>query len=326
MRSKRREACKPWYGSGMRAQPQPGEFNGEPVRRPARPAVLPVGLYRYKPVSPVYRDADGYLLRDGMGQTVRHQSQTSLWYHALTQRLPDATVCADQFLHYRKGDRKAVLGPDLFVALGVPPWKDRPSYKLWQYPVPDLAIEMLSESTAGNDVGWKRGTYAHLGVREYWLFDPLGFKLSTPLAGHWLRAGRYRAIRADAAGRLRSRVLGLDLHVQGGELRFRDPATGEDLDTYDEAVDGKAAQRNRADAQQHRAEAAERGRAAERTRAEAAERERAVEKSRADAQQHRAEAAERGRAAEEDRADGERRRADAAEREVARLRSELEGS
>ena len=242
----------------MRAQPQPREFNGEPVRRPARPAVPPVDLYRYRPVPPVYRDADGYLLRDGMGQTVRHQRQTSLWYHALQRRLPAATVCADLFLHYRKGDRKAVLGPDLFVALGVPPWEDRPTYKLWEDPVPELAIEMLSESTAENDVGWKRDTYAHLGVREYWLFDPLGFKLSTPLAGHRLWGGRYRAIRADAAGQLRSRVLGLDLHVHGGELRFRDPATGEDLRTYEESEDGRVMERNRADAEKDRADAAER--------------------------------------------------------------------
>ena len=255
----------------MRAQPQPEEFN-EPVHRPARPARPPVELYRYQPVPPVYRDDDGYLVEDGMGQSVRHQAQTSLWYHALKRRLPAATVCADVFLHYRKGDRKAVMGPDLLVALEVPPWEDRPSYKLWQYPVPDLVIEMLSKSTAADDVGWKRETYAHLRVREHWLFDPLGFKLSTPLAGHRLRAGRYRAIRADANGRLGSRVLGLDLHVQGGELRFRDPATGEDLRTYEESEDERAA--------------------AERARA-VAERERAAERDRAEAAERRAEAAER---------------------------------
>ena len=258
----------------MRAQPQPEEFNGEPVRRPARPAIRHAAdLYRYQPVPPLYHDADGYLVRDGMGQTVRHQDQTSLWYHALKRRLPAATVCADVFLHYRKGDRKAVLGPDLLVALGVPPWADRPTYKLWEDPVPELVIEMLSESTAENDVGWKRETYAHLGVCEYWLFDPLGFKLAKPLAGHRLRAGRYQAIRADVAGRLRSRVLGLDLHVRDGELRFRDPATGEDLRTYEESEDERAMERNRADAAE-RGRAAEKGRAdAEKSRADAAERE-----------------------------------------------------
>ena len=53
-------------------------------------------------------------------------------------------------------------------------------------------------------------------------------------------------------------MLGLDLHVQSGELRFRDPATGEDLRTYEESEDQRAV--------------AEKERAAERDRAEAAER------------------------------------------------------
>ena len=119
---------------------------------------------------------------------------------------------------------------------------------------------------------------------------------------------------ADAAGRLRSEVLGLDLHlhVRAGELRFRDPATGEDLRYADESEDGRVAEKNRADA---------------------AERERAAERDRADAERGRADAAERGRAAEKnradaesDRADAEKRRADAAERELARLRLGLDGS
>ena len=120
---------------------------------------------------------------------------------------------------------------------------------------------------------------------------------ATPLVGFRLCAGRYRPIAADADGRLWSQVLGLDLHVRAGELRFRDPATGEDLRTFDES--------------ERRGAAAERGRAAEKNRADAAERDRAAEKNRADA-------AERGRVAEKNRAD-------AAERELARLRLRLEG-
>ena len=154
-------------------------------------------------------------------------------------------------------------------------------------------------------MGSKRFTYAHLGVREYWLFDPMGLQLSKPLVGYRLRAGRYQPIAADADGRLRSRVLGLDLHVRAGELRFRDPATGEDLETFDESVRARsAAERERA-AEKHRADRAEDER-------DAAERGRVAEKNRADA-------AERGRVAEKNRAD-------AAERELARLRSRLEGS
>ena len=242
----------------MKAQPRSqinGEPGGRPTRRPARPARTadPAGdgLYRYVPVPPVYRDEDGYLVEDSMGQRDDHLRQTSLWYHALRRRLPTATVCSDLPLHYRRGDRGAVVVPDLFAALRAPPPKNRLSYKLWQYPTPDLVVEMLSDSTSKADICPKRNTYAHIGVREYWLFDPEGFQLPAPLAGHRLCAGRYRPIVADAAGRMRSEVLGLDLHVREGELRFRDPATGEDLRTYDEAED-------RADAEKDRADAAER--------------------------------------------------------------------
>ena len=300
MQSERREA-QPWYGSSMSAQPQHEEINGEPVRRRPRSAasaVLPDRLYRYQPMPPAYHDADGYLIEDGMGQNNRRLSQTSLWYHALTERLPAATVCSDLFLHYRKGDKKAVLAPDLFVAIEVPPMEDRTSYKLWEHPVPDLVIEMLSGSTADKDACSKRDTYRHLGVREYWLFDPAGHELSTPLAGYRLRAKRYRPIEADAAGRLRSKVLDLHLHVHAGELRFRDPAAGEDLRTYSEATRERAAERERADRAEFGKAAAER----------------------------RASRAEVGKAAAERRADAEKTRADAAERELARLRSRLEDS
>ena len=285
----------------MRAQPQHEEINGEPVRRrprPAAPAALPQSLYRYQPMPPAYHDADGYLIEDGMGQNSEHLRQTTLWYHALTERLPTVTVCSDLFLQYRQGDPKAVLVPDLFVTLGLPPIRGWTTYKLWEHPVPDLVIEMLSGSTADNDVCSKRDTYAHLGVKEYWLFDPAGHELSTALEGYRLCAKRYQPIDPDAAGRLRSEVLGLHLHVQAGELRFRDPATGEDLRTYSEASRERAAEKNRADAEQNRADA---------------------EKNRADAAEDRADATERGRVAE-------KTRADAAERELARLRLRLEDS
>ena len=163
MRNKQ-EARQPWYGAGMRAQPQPKELNGEPVRRPARRArVPPDGLYRYVPVPPAYYDADGYLVEDGMTQNIEHQRQTARWREALELRLPAAMVCSDLAIHYREGDRKASVVPDLFVAWTPPPVENLTSYKLWEHPLPELVIEMLSGGgSAKKDVGSKRDTYEHL--------------------------------------------------------------------------------------------------------------------------------------------------------------------
>jgi Uma2 family endonuclease len=41
-----------------------------------------------------------------------------------------------------------------------------------KFPAPDLAVEVLSSSTAGNDRGIKFRDYAAHGVTEYWLVDP----------------------------------------------------------------------------------------------------------------------------------------------------------
>ena len=41
-----------------------------------------------------------------------------------------------------------------------------------KFPAPDLAVEVLSESTRRNDRGVKFRDYALHGVREYWIIDP----------------------------------------------------------------------------------------------------------------------------------------------------------
>ena len=259
---------QPWYGYSMRTQPH-SQINGAPVRRPLRPIVADECLYRYVPVPPVGRDEDGYLIEDGMSQTYQHMTQTARWQYLLEQRLPTATVCSDLAMHYDPRDNNKTLVPDLFVALQVPKRPSRRRYDLWDEPVPELVIEMLSKSNHRNDTGRKWATYEHLGVGEYWLFDPQGFELPKPLVGYRLQDRCYQLIAADTAGRRHSEVLGLDLHVRDSQLRFRDPATGEDLRTYQEA--------------EERIDAVERERTAEKNRADAAERELARLRRRLDA-------------------------------------------
>ena len=148
----------------MKTQPLPKSTASRFAARAGRPSRPTTASYRYAPVPPAYRDEDRYLVEDGMGQTDRHLSQTSLWYHALKRRLPAATVCSDLFLHYEEGDTDKTLVPDLFVALRAPRLEGRRSYKLWEHPLPELVIEVLSKRTSKADVGSKRHTYERLGA------------------------------------------------------------------------------------------------------------------------------------------------------------------
>jgi hypothetical protein len=74
-----------------------------------------------------------------------------------------------------------------------------------------------------------------LGVREYFLYDPLGEYLRPSLQGYQLQEGEYQRIPPGAEGGLVSRVLGLDLRMENGRLRVFNPVTGERLLTPAEA-------------------------------------------------------------------------------------------
>ena len=88
----------------------------------------------------------------------------------------------------------------------------------------------------------KRGVYASLGVSEYFLYDPRAEYLTPPLQGWRLRDGKYRPLPAVTVlpGRgtvVASEVLGLEFRDEREVrmVRLRDPATGQNLLTYEEA-------------------------------------------------------------------------------------------
>ena len=160
------------------------------------------------------------------------------------RRREDVYVGGDMFLYYEEGNPRAVVAPDVFVVIGAPKRAEHPrdTYKLWEEPKgPDFVLEVLSSSTWEADLGPKRALYASLGVAEYWLLDPTREHiLAPPLRGMRLVGRSYRDLPvlqlAAGAGvpTLRSEVLGLDLLLDQGALRFRDAATGEDLLSHDE--------------------------------------------------------------------------------------------
>ncbi len=149
---------------------------------------------------------------------------------------------------------------------------------------PDLVLEVGSRSTGRRDYTVKREGYAALGVREYWRFDPSGGEYhDAPLAGDLLSDGKYEPLEivTEPGGRHwgYSEALGLELWWDGGELRFRDPVSGEFLPTIMETVEARHAAEERADAEsaartfaEERATFAEERAEAERAARRAAER------------------------------------------------------
>ena len=147
----------------------------------------------------------------------------------------DVFVGGNLFVYYRQGDIRQCFSPDVLVAKGVQPRpiEQRGSYRVWEEGVmPQVLIELTSESTRKEDTIRKPHQYAALGVREYFLFDPLGEFLTPRLQGYRLNTdGRYDRLPGEE---LDSVELGLRLVVRDEWLRLLDPATGELLPDWDE--------------------------------------------------------------------------------------------
>lgn len=72
---------------------------------------------------------------------------------------------------------------------------------------PDIAVEVLSPSTAAVDRGRKMRIFATYGVPEYWIVDPLRKRIDV----HALEDGAYRLAQAAAADHVVRSVLLPDL-------------------------------------------------------------------------------------------------------------------
>jgi Uma2 family endonuclease len=183
---------------------------------------------------------------------------------------PQVYVAGNMLLYYEEGNPAACVAPDVFVVQGVAKGERR-IYKLWEEGQPPAVVfEITSRGTRLEDLGTKRALYAMLGVREYFVYDPLGEYLQPPLQGYRLQEGEYQRMSPGGEGELASQELGLELRVEEGRLRLVNPSTGERLLTPAEA---QAAWRAEATARQ--AEAAARRAAeaeVERLRAELARR------------------------------------------------------
>ena len=147
----------------------------------------------------------------------------------------DVYVSGNLLLYYEEGNPAASVSPDVFVVKGVPKGERR-TYRVWVEKRPPLVVfEFTSRSTRLEDSGNKKALYAMLGVREYFVCDPLGEYLEPPLQGFVLERGEYRRLPAESDGSVMSDELELRLKLEGNQLRLCVAATGERLLTPAEA-------------------------------------------------------------------------------------------
>ncbi len=175
-----------------------------------------------------YPESDG----KPMGETDVHRRELALIIEMLTiyfQSVADVYVSGNLMFYYEQGNPSAVVSPDVFVVKGVPKGLRR-TYKLWEErQAPCVVFEISSRATRLEDKGNKRALYAMLGVREYFLFDPLAEYLKPPLQGFRLVGEEYVPIDQADDDALISQELGLRLSSAGSELRLVDIASDQPL-------------------------------------------------------------------------------------------------
>ena len=155
---------------------------------------------------------------------------------------PEVYVAANMLLYYEEGNAAACVAPDVFVVQGVAK-HERRIYKVWEEGQPPTVVfEITSRGTRLEDLGTMRALYAMLGVREYFVYDPLGEYLQPPLQGYRLHEGEYQRLPPGSAGELVSQVLALELRLEEGRLRVINPATGDRLLTPAEAQAARRAE------------------------------------------------------------------------------------
>lgn len=149
----------------------------------------------------------------------------------------DVYVTGNIMFYYLEGDPTEVISPDVMVCFGIPKG-DRTSYKTWEENdvVPSVVIELSSRGTWRKDFVEKKALYEMLGVREYYIFNPLEPKTAPAFTAYCLEDGAFSAVKIEN-NRVKSEVFGLELVVENKTLRLFNPATDQFLKTTEELAE-----------------------------------------------------------------------------------------
>ncbi len=149
----------------------------------------------------------------------------------------DVYVTGNIMFYYVEGDPTEVISPDVMVCFGIPKG-ERTSYKTWEENevVPSVVIELSSRGTWRKDRVEKKVLYEMLGVKEYYIFNPLEPKTAPAFSAYRLEDGEFTSVKIGN-NRVKSEVLGLELVVSGRTLRLFNPATNQFLKTTEELAE-----------------------------------------------------------------------------------------
>ncbi len=233
------------------------------------------------------------------------------------EQSPDTFLSSNTIICYNPDDLNVRVSPDVYLAFGVEAdaIRERKLYLPWEVgKPPDWVLEIGSSSTGREDTGRKRDIYAHIGVPEYWRFDPRDGKYhGAKLAGDQLVAGRYEPIPLTTApdGILKgySEILGLSLCWDDNWPRLYDRATGTYLESWPEVWAAREVAEVRATEAEAQIAVEQAERLAERAARRSAE--------------NRAASEQAARQSAEHRATGERAAREAAEARIRQLEAEL---
>ena len=155
----------------------------------------------------------------------------------------DVYVSGNLLIYDIPGKTSRSISPDIMVVFGIEK-KRRRTYKVWEEgKAPDFVMEVSSKWTYRNDLTKKKKRYAHIGVKEYFLFDPERAYLPEALIGFRLTDdGEYEPIPITNNNGKISNVLGIEFRIQDDDIELHNLSTGEVLQTAAEKANEIAKQ------------------------------------------------------------------------------------
>lgn len=191
------------------------------------------------------------------GQPMADNTKQFRWIVVIKENLellfsdrPDVFVAGDLLWYPVEGDNKLRQAPDVLVVFGRPKG-DRGSYRQWQegHIAPQVVFEILSPGNRFGEMLRKLEFYQRYGVEEYYLYDPDAVELTG-----LLRAGEKLELIDSVNGWVSPRLQIRFQPTEAGLEIYR--PDGERFLTYVELAQQRDAERQRAESEHQRAEAA----------------------------------------------------------------------